>query len=236
MKIAHLYYDLANLYGERGNVAVLRHALEDQGIDVTVDKITVNDAFQPADYDFIYIGAMTEANQSLVFADLLTHQQQLARYIMDGGFLLATGNALEFFGKIWNNNGKEEYGLRICSYSAKKLEKRLMAEVIVSNDTLKEVCGFQNQSCGIVENDHPWFTGTELGMGSYPDSNQEGVKFNHFYGTYVIGPVLARNPHVTQHLVKEWMMSHNVGGYTEKIKEFDKKAYESYKNSIKKVD
>ena len=34
--IAHLYYDLLNLYGECGNVRILKKILEEQNVDVVV--------------------------------------------------------------------------------------------------------------------------------------------------------------------------------------------------------
>ena len=36
IKIAHLYYDLMNLYGENGNVRYLVKQLEEQGIDTEI--------------------------------------------------------------------------------------------------------------------------------------------------------------------------------------------------------
>ena len=52
MKILHLYYDLMNLYGEYGNVAVLAKHLEDQGEKVIVDKLTIGDKIDFTDYDY----------------------------------------------------------------------------------------------------------------------------------------------------------------------------------------
>ena len=36
-----------------------------------------------------------------------------------------------------------------------------------------------------------------------PKSNYEGIHKNNFYGTYLLGPILARNPHFIEHLIKE---------------------------------
>ena len=41
------------------------------------------------------------------------------------------------------------------------------------------------------------------------DTNNEGIKHNNFYGTYVLGPVLARNPELLKHLIKEVLLSKN---------------------------
>mgnify|MGYP000411691735 FL=1 len=45
MKLLHLYYDLMNLYGEYANMAVLASRLKGQGLEITVDRKTLGDAF-----------------------------------------------------------------------------------------------------------------------------------------------------------------------------------------------
>ena len=57
IRIAHLYYDIMNLYGEIGNIKVLRYHLEEQGIKVIIDNLSINDEidFNKA---YVYAGAM----------------------------------------------------------------------------------------------------------------------------------------------------------------------------------
>ena len=54
IKVLHLYHDLMNLYGEYGNIAVLCRYLEDAGIEVQLDKVSVDDSFNITDYNFVY--------------------------------------------------------------------------------------------------------------------------------------------------------------------------------------
>ena len=68
--IAHLYYDIANLYGEAGNVTVLSRYLQDQGVEVEVKKVSLKEEFEWDAYQFVYIGAMTENNLRIVLEDL----------------------------------------------------------------------------------------------------------------------------------------------------------------------
>ena len=37
-KIAHLYYDLMNLYGENGNIKALKYAFNSQNVNVIIDS------------------------------------------------------------------------------------------------------------------------------------------------------------------------------------------------------
>ena len=41
--VGHLYYDLMNLYGDNGNIKVLKYNLEKQGINVTIKKLSLDD-------------------------------------------------------------------------------------------------------------------------------------------------------------------------------------------------
>ena len=43
IKIAHLYYDLMNLYGEQGNILALKEAFNKQNIDTEIDTLTIKD-------------------------------------------------------------------------------------------------------------------------------------------------------------------------------------------------
>ena len=54
IRIAHLYYDIMNLYGEIGNIKVLRYHLEEQGIKVIIDNLSINDEIDFNKYDLLY--------------------------------------------------------------------------------------------------------------------------------------------------------------------------------------
>ena len=56
IKIAHLYYDLMNLYGENANIRALVHFAERQGIKAEVSTLTIGDEIDFSKYDIIYGG------------------------------------------------------------------------------------------------------------------------------------------------------------------------------------
>ena len=67
----------------------------------------------------------------------------------------------------------------------------------------EDIVGFQNRS-SILKNmeETPLFTVNE-GTGYIPKAKEEGITKNHFFGTYLLGPILIRNPHFTEYLIKE---------------------------------
>ena len=60
----------------------------------------------------------------------------------------------------------------------------------------------------------------------------EGCHYKNFYGTYMIGPLLIRNPHLTDFIVKDILNKKNIG-YIPVTNTLDYKAYNEYvKNFI----
>ena len=228
--IAHLYYDLCNLYGENGNVKALKYALESQGIDVTIQFLTINDTLHFDDYDLVYIGMGTEENRKLVLNHLKTYQKEIKKKIEENKFFLITGNAIELFGaSIEEENGKKIKCLNIFPFHAKEESFRMADEALLKCDFLNNyVLGFQNQGSVIKDNQTPMFEVLK-GIGSYPKSKGEGIHYKNFYGTYVIGPLLVRNPEFLQYLVKQIIQSKKEDYKFKKFHfELETKAYEHF--------
>lgn len=126
IKVLHLYHDLMNLYGEYGNIAVLCRYLEDAGIEVQLDKVSVDDSFNITDYNFVYCGAGTERNQKVALADLISHKDELKTYIKNNGTALFTGNSLEMLGKsICDRNGDTFEALSLADFTHIRAEKAI---------------------------------------------------------------------------------------------------------------
>ena len=99
IKMLHLYYDIMNLYGDYGNVSILKKHLEDQGFEVILDKKTIEDYVNIDEYDFIFIGSGTERNLDVVLNDINKYKEKLKEYIDKEKVILLTGNSFEMFGK-----------------------------------------------------------------------------------------------------------------------------------------
>ncbi|EGL48675.1 hypothetical protein HMPREF9964_0660 [Streptococcus dysgalactiae subsp. equisimilis SK1249] len=55
LNIAHLYGNLMNTYGDNGNVLMLKYVAEKLGARVTVDIVSLNDAFDQDYYDLVFL-------------------------------------------------------------------------------------------------------------------------------------------------------------------------------------
>ena len=82
LNICHLYPDLLNVYGDVGNILILKHRAENRGIKVNVINVSINDEFNADDYDIVFFGGGQDYEQSIVSNDLMTNKKdELSRYI-----------------------------------------------------------------------------------------------------------------------------------------------------------
>lgn len=226
INIMHLYYDLLNLYGESGNIKVLKKYFENQGIKTNIHFVTINDDINLENIDIIYIGNGTENNQLLALSHLKKYKKIIKDYIENNGIIISTGNSYEMFGKKIDKT----LALNIFDYSTYNDNFRIVDEVLLESSFLKEkIIGFQNQEKMTKINNNHLFKVIK-GTGDYPKSNFEGYKYKNFYGTHLIGPLLVRNPNLLEYICNNLIKEKKKNFKIKKIKNFQNKAYISFIN------
>lgn len=201
MKILHLYHDLMNLYGDYGNVSALSRILDLNGVEHTIDRLSLVDDVDFCRYDFVYVGSGTEQNQKLALEHLMKYKQSLKEYIEEGKFILMTGNSFEMLGKSISGFLGEFEGLGIFDFTVEETEKRLTADAIVTfeEDTL---VGFVNK-CSLISGINSPLFHMQMGLGDNPDTKSEGILYKNFYGTHLTGPLLVKNPYFLEKLASK---------------------------------
>ena len=190
IKVLHLYYDLLNLYGENANSKVLVNRLERQKEKVKVDFKSVGDDIKINDYDFIYVCSGSLESMELAKKDFKRLVKDIKKYINDNKIILATGNSLELFEGI-------------LDYKTKQIDFRIVGDQVFECDSIKKlVIGFQNRTSVIYENNEESLFKVKIGCGYDPNSEYEGIRHNNFFGTYLLGPLLIRNPYFLEYIVK----------------------------------
>ena len=223
--IAHLYYDLMNLYGEIGNIKVLVNTIEKQGIKVVLDKLSIDDKIDFNKYDFIYIGCGTEENQLVVLKDIIRYKNKIKEHIENNKFILSTGNSYELFGKSIYDGKNKHTALGIFDYNSKKINNRIVGDIIANSNFINsKIIGFQNQGSNIFENNNTMF---DIVIGN--ENKNEGIKYKNFYGTYILGPILARNPMFNEYIVNSLIINKYKDFKLKKINnKLDNEAYKQY--------
>lgn len=189
MKIAYLYYDFLNLYGESGNIKIISNILKQNKIKHEILYLSLDDELDFNSYDLVYIASGTEDNQKIALNHLSKYKKDIKKYIDDNKFMLVTGNSVDLFGeKIIADT--EYKGLQIFDYIVKQ-EKRKMEEVYIDGNIInKKILGFINNNSYISEVKYPLF-------------ENEGIKYNNFYATYILGPILVRNPEFLKYFLNK---------------------------------
>ena len=93
MKIEILFPECCNLFGDYGNVLLLKACLPNAEFIETALYETPQFVKDPV--DLVYLGSMSEHTQEKVIEKLLPHKAQLAAQIEKGRCFLFTGNAVE---------------------------------------------------------------------------------------------------------------------------------------------
>ena len=70
LNICHLYPDILNLYGDRGNIITMKRRLESRGISVTVDECSIGQPLDVNKYDIFFIGGGQDFEQEVLLRDL----------------------------------------------------------------------------------------------------------------------------------------------------------------------
>jgi len=205
--IGYLYRDLLNLYGDEGNIKALKYHLEEQDVKVNIKYMTVGDKKNFDDVDFLYIGSGTEHNIIVALDDLKKDKDKIEKYLKDNKILLSTGNSIEIFGNyIITTKKTKALGLMdyVCMH-----QKRTVRDVKIKTDLVEnEIIGFENHSGKNISEANDIFN--------------EGS----FYGTYIIGPLLVRNPELCSKLVHKLIDNKDSNfEYKNEDYEFENEAY-----------
>ena len=213
--IAHLFPDLLNLYGDGGNVRVLEQRLSWRGIPVEVRRVCHGDAIDLADVDLIMMGGSPDREQKLASADIVAMRDQLDAYVQDMGPLLAICGSYQMLGREWLVDGEKVPGLGLVGMTTGR--PGTSADRLVNNIALRSnlatapVVGYENHAgrTYLDEGVEPFGTVvSNTGLGNNEETKADGVRYKNVLGTYLHGPLLAKNPQIADWLLERALERH----------------------------
>lgn len=205
IKIAYLYEDLMNTYGDSGDVKILSFLLKREGYDTQVDNISLGDDFNAFDYDFVFFGGGQDFEQTVVAKDLPRHKETLRKYINDDKPMLCICGGYQLMGSYYKtNSGVTIPGLDILPlHTVFKSDKRMIGDTRYMTEW-GEVKAFENHSGQTYFDNkdklHPLGDMIE-GYGNNPQDHVEGLRYRNFIGSYSHGPLL-KNTNVANAIMK----------------------------------
>lgn len=211
IKIAYLYEDLMNTYGDSGDVKILRYLLNQQGYQVDVDNVSLGDHFNADDYDFIFFGGGQDYEQTVVAKDLLRHAQTLGQYIENGKPMLAICGGYQLLGDYYKTSeGSVIKGLGILPlHTVFKTDSRMIGDTKYETE-FGTVTAFENHSGRTYFDDKQKLKplGKMIeGYGNNPEDGVEGMRYKNTIGSYSHGPIL-KNQNIAKAIANMIVKNH----------------------------
>ena len=205
LRIAHLYGNLMNTYGDNGNILMLKYVAEKLGAHVTVDIVSLKDRFDPEVYDIAFFGGGQDYEQTIVSEDLPDKKEDIERFIDEDGVVLAICGGFQLLGQYYiEASGKRIEGLGIMGhYTLNQENNRYIGDIKIHNEEFNETYyGFENhQGRTFLAEDEKPLGKVIYGNGNNKEDGGEGVHYKNVFGSYFHGPILSRNANLAYRLV-----------------------------------
>ena len=205
LHVVTVYPDLLGTYGDRGNGIVLARRASLRGIEAVHVEARSDGPLPRAD---IYcIGGGEDGPQQLA-VERLERDSTLRGRVSDGAVVLAVCAGLQVLGRSFAvGDGTRAEGLGLFALdTVASGGPRAVGEVVVDGDAAYlPLTGFENHAGRTVRDEGLAPLGrvtTGVGNGDGTDGALEG----RLVGTYLHGPVLARNP-----ALADWLLALAIG-------------------------
>lgn len=209
LKILYLYPDILELYGDFGNIQVLKYRLEQRGINVTIVPYSIGDiAPNFNDYDLVFSGGGADQEQGILSEDLIKYKDNIKEAINNGVFFLLICGSYQLFGKYYKGvEGNIIPGLEIFDYYTEAIanrKNRCIGNIVLTtnlNGKETKIIGFENHG-GQTFNINTHFGDVLFGNGNKFNDTKEGFFLNNVIATYLHGPLLSKNPDLADYIIK----------------------------------
>ena len=196
LKICHLYPDVLNLYGDRGNVLCMKKRLEWRGISCSVTELPIGERESLAKFDLFFIGGGQDFEQGLLLDDLRSGKgADIAAAVRDGAAFLCVCGGYQLMGRYYETHTGEKLpfigALDLYTVGA---DERLIGNFAFESE-FGPVVGFENHSGRTYLGEGVKPLGRVIhGSGNNGEDGAEGARYLNCFCTYSHGPVLPKNP------------------------------------------
>ena len=206
IRIAHLYPDLLNANGDFGNILTFQNRCQWRDIGVKLTEIKQGDKINADDFDFFFASSAQGLQLELASIEFQKNACELKRAAKIGKPMLVIFGSYQLFGNYYKiSDSKKLDGISIFDTFTIASPSRYTGNVTAVCDFLnpRTIVGFENH-CDLTylnENALP-FLRVQTGNGNNGGDKTEGARFNNAFGTYLCGPILPKNPHFCDLLIK----------------------------------
>ena len=224
LRIAHLYPEQMNIYGDRGNILALTRRCAWRGIDVDLLPVGVGIEVDWAEVDIAFFGGGQDSGQALIAEDFVMRHGPALRAAIDGGLaLLSICGGYQLLGHYFlTHTGEKLPGVGALDVHTVGGDVRLIGNIVVEVEvggwgsgvwgsaltpdpqpaTRLRLVGFENHSGRTYLGPGARPLGRVLaGHGNNGEDGTEGVVYRNAFGCYMHGSLLPKNPQFADHLI-----------------------------------
>ena len=206
LRVCHLYGNLMNTYGDNGNLLMLQHRAKKLGYEVETTLISLEEDFNPEDFDIVMFGGGQDYEQTVVAKDLQNKKDALIQYIEDNGVVVAICGGFQLLGRYYvNASGERLNGISaidVCTNG--QFPNRLIGDVEIVNEEFGETyLGYENHigRTYLGKNMKP-LGKVVKGYGNNEEDHVEGCHYKNVFCSYFHGPILVRNQHLADRIIE----------------------------------
>ncbi len=208
LRIAHLYPEQMNIYGDRGNILTLQRRAGWRSIEVQVDGIKPGASVDWTAYDLAFFGGGQDSGQALIADDFVRRQAaSFSTAIEDDLVVLAICGGYQLLGHYFlTHTGDKLPGIGALDLYTVGGDRRLIGNIVVEWQSdahdRRPLVGFENHSGRTYLGAGVRPLGRVVtGFGNNGEDGTEGAVYRNVHGSYMHGSLLPKNPHLAEHLL-----------------------------------
>lgn len=201
LTLYHFFPDKLNLYGDRGNIIVLKKRAEWRDIDLKIVNVSETAELDLENMDLFFIGGGSDREQDIATKELVKIKEPLKNKIESGTPGLTICGGYQFLGTEYLTASGEVFkGLGILDFYTEAKEGRLIGNILIESEVFGKVIGFENHG-GRTYHSFPTLGSVVKGYGNNDEDQKEGIHYKNLIGTYMHGPLLPKNPKIADYLL-----------------------------------
>ena len=203
LNILHLFCDLLNMYGDRGNVLALSKRLEWRGHSANIFSHHQGEEIDFSNKDIIILGGGGEKDDILALKMLLSKREELKEYVENGGVLLALCGGYQMLGDFYRTKNEELEALGLLDITHDVGERfigNVIAETEMAGKKMK-IAGFENHGARMKIKNYKPFARVINGNGNNGKDGTCGLVYKNVIATFLHGPLLPKNPQLTDYIL-----------------------------------
>jgi len=206
LEIIRIHNELLGTYGDRGNSDVIKFRAALAGIDSRVTDVSYLDSL-PTQGDIYLLGGAEDAAQ-LLSLSALKRDQGIIHAVDKGAVVLAICAGFQIIGSTFVSSENQVVGLELLDVATTPGDKRLVGDIAIKSEFFEfPLTGFENHSGVTTLGIGVAPLGTVLSGNGNGINGVDGAVSGNVFGTYLHGPVLARNPEFADLLIERAVVS-----------------------------